>query len=100
MNLFSRKKNAENRSGSFDDPASPLTAIAVWNEIDGGITASGESVSEKTALAISTVYTCVTILSEAIASLPCRLMQTSDRGQEEATDHYLYSLLAYAPNDD
>ena len=99
MKLFNRQKT-EQRSGSFDDPASPLTAIAVWNEMDGGITASGESISEKTALAISTVYTCVTILSEAIASLPCRLMQTSARGQEEALEHYLYSLLAYSPNDD
>lgn len=99
MKWFS-KNPTEQRSGSFDDPASPLTAIAAWNEIDGGITASGESISERTALAISTVYTCVTILSEAIASLPCKLMRVVGNGKQDAVDHYLYSLLAYSPNDD
>lgn len=90
----------EKRSGSFDDPMTPMTAVAVWNELDGGPTTSGEVISERTAMAISTVYTCVTTLSEAIASLPCRLMRKLDKGNEEATDHAFYSLLAYAPNDE
>lgn len=90
----------ETRSGSFNDPTSPLTAIAVWNELDGGITASGEAISERTALAISTVYTCVTVLSDAVASLPCKLIRQIDNGSQEATDHFLFNLLAYSPNDD
>lgn len=82
----------------MDDPTTPLTAVAVWNELEGGPTASGELVSERTAMAISTVYTCVTVLSEAVASLPCKLMRSLDKGREEATDHYLYDLLAFNPN--
>jgi HK97 family phage portal protein len=91
-------KPGEKRSGMFGDPATPLTAVAVWSELDGGPTASGEMVSERTAMAISTVYTCVTVISEAVASLPCRLMRSLDKGQEEANDHYLHDLLAYSPN--
>lgn len=88
----------ESRGGMFDDPTSPMTAVAVWNEMDGGPTASGELVNDRTAMAVSTVYTATTVLSEAIASLPCRLMRILDKGQEEATDHWLHDLLAVAPN--
>lgn len=91
-------KSGEKRSGTFGDPTTPLTAVAVWNELDGGPTAAGEMVSERTAMAVSTVYTAVTVISEAVASLPCRLMRSLDNGQEDAKDHYLYDLLAYAPN--
>lgn len=82
----------------FGDPTTPLTAVAVWNELDGGPTAAGEIVTERTAMAVSTVYTCVTVLSEAVASLPCKLMLRLGNGREEATDHFLYNLLAYEPN--
>lgn len=88
----------EKRSSMFGDPTTPLTAVAVWSELDGGPTAAGEMVSERTAMAISTVYSCVTIISEAVASLPCKLMRSLAKGQEEAKDHYLYDLLAYSPN--
>ena len=91
-------KAGEKRSGLFDSPSTPLTAVAVWNEMDGGPTAAGEMVSERTAMAVSTVYTAVTVICEAVASLPCRLMRSLDKGQEEAKDHYLYDLLAYSPN--
>jgi HK97 family phage portal protein len=82
----------------FDDPTTPLTAIAVWNEMDGGPTAAGEMVSERTAMAISTVYTCITILAEAVASLPCKLMQRTAMGKQEATDNYLHYLVGVEPN--
>lgn len=87
----------ETRS-AFDSPATPLTAIAAWDDLGGGPTASGESVSERTALAISTVYTCVTTLSEAVASLPCLLMRRLDKGRAPAVDSYLYDLLRFEPN--
>lgn len=82
----------------LDDPTTPLTAVAVWNEMDGGPTAAGEMVSERTAMAISTVYTCVTTLAEAVASLPCKLMRRVDKGRQEAVDNSLYYLLATEPN--
>jgi len=86
------------RRFSLDSPATPLTALAAWEGVSGGATASGEWVNERNALAISTVYTCVSILSEGIASLPCKLMKRLERGRAEAVTNPIYNLLAYAPN--
>lgn len=92
---------SERRSGMFGDPTTPMTARAVWEEFDaGGPTAAGEMVTDRTAMQVSTVYTCVTILSEAVASLPCALTRTTAQGDQKATDHYLWPLLAYAPNEE
>jgi len=82
----------------MDSPSVPLTAANAWNDLSGGPTVSGELISERTAMSISTVYTCVTMLSEAVASLPCKLMRRTDAGRSEATSESLYDLLAYSPN--
>lgn len=82
----------------FGNRTIPLTALAAWEGIGGGPTSSGELVNERTALAISTVFTCITILSEGIASLPCKLMKRMNKGRSEAVDNPLYDLLAYSPN--
>lgn len=84
--------------GLLDSPTAPLTALAAWEGIGGGPTSSGELISERTALAISTVYTCISILSEGVASLPCKLMSRQEKGKSEAVNHPLYDLLAYSPN--
>jgi HK97 family phage portal protein len=84
--------------GLFGSPTVPLTALAAWEGIGGGPTASGELVSERTAMAISTVYTCVTILAEGIASLSCKLMKRLDKGRADAISNPLYDLLSVAPN--
>src|SRR5665213_399525 len=86
------------RRDFMGSPTTPMTALAAWEGIGGGPTASGELISERTAMAISTVYTCVTILSEGVASLPCKLMKRLDKGREEAVSNPLYALLAFAPN--
>jgi HK97 family phage portal protein len=91
----------ETRSNlSLNDPAVPLTAEAAWAEWFGGgsTTAAGELVSENNALTISTVYSCVTTLAEAVSSLPCKLMEKLAKGRSEATDQPLYFLLANEPN--
>jgi HK97 family phage portal protein len=82
----------------IDSASTPLTAIAAWNDLGGGPTVSGEIVGERTAMAISTVYTCVTILAESIASLPCKLMKRTEAGSIAHIESDLYDLLAYAPN--
>lgn len=82
----------------FASPSSPLTALSIWSDLDGGPSVSGESVNERNAMAISTVYTCVTILAEGVASLPCKLMRRQDKGRAEAVSNPLYDLLASSPN--
>jgi HK97 family phage portal protein len=86
------------RRWNLNSPSTPLTAVAAWNDIGGGSSNAGEIVTEKSALAISTVYTCVTILAEAVASLPCRLLRSSPEGDSPAVDHSLWTLLAESPN--
>jgi len=60
-----------------------------------GMANSGERVDEKSALQISTVYACVRLLAETVASLPLHLYRFSDKGdgKERATDHPLYKIL-------
>ncbi len=60
-----------------------------------GMTNSGERVDEKSALQISTVYACVRLLAETVASLPLHLYKFTDKGdgKERATGHPLYKIL-------
>lgn len=63
-----------------------------------GPTSSGKMVNEKTAMQTTTVYACVRILSETIASLPLHTYKRTDRGKEKALDHSIYYLLHDEPN--
>ena len=60
---------------------------------------SGETVDEKTAMQIATVYACVRLLAESVAQLPLHLYKvTEPDGQEKAKDHPLYKILYREPN--
>ena len=64
----------------------------------GGST-SGTRVNERTAMQMTAVYSCVRILSEAVASLPLQFYRyTDDGGKEKAVNHPLYFLLHDEPN--
>ena len=64
----------------------------------GGST-SGKRVNERTAMQMTAVYSCVRILSEAVASLPLQFYRyTDDGGKEKAVNHPLYFLLHDEPN--
>ena len=60
-----------------------------------GMTNSGERVDEKSAMQISTVYACVRLLAETVASLPLHLYKYTGQGdgKERATEHPLYKIL-------
>jgi len=61
---------------------------------------AGESVSQDTALKISTVWACVGLISESIAMLPAVVYQRmSDGGKQRADNHPLYDLVHRQPND-
>ena len=60
---------------------------------------SGKSVSQTSALSVTAVYSCVRILSEAIAGLPLHTYKYKDfNGKEKAIDHPLYFILHDEPN--
>jgi HK97 family phage portal protein len=64
-----------------------------------GDTTSGKNVNERSAMQTTAVYSCVRILSEAIAGLPLHTYQYKpDGGKEKAINHQLYYLLHDEPN--
>ena len=64
-----------------------------------GNSSSGKVVTERSAMQMTAVYSCVRILAEAIAGLPIHLYRYKpDGGKEKALDHPLYLLLHDEPN--
>lgn len=64
-----------------------------------GGTTSARAVTERSAMQLAVVYSCVRVLAEAIAGLPLHVYRTaSNGGKEKAVDHPLYWLLHDEPN--
>lgn len=82
-----------------ENPSVPLAAIAKWLNA-GSQTVAGESINELIALQITTVFTCVRVLSESVASLPCILFEKTPTGRKEAINHPNHYILAQQPNDE
>jgi len=82
---------------SRDKPAN-RTAGSAYSFYMGG-SSSGKAVTERSAMQMTAVYSCVRILAEAIAGLPLHLYKhTENGGKEKAIDHPLYLLLHDEPN--
>ena len=87
-------------SGLFRTRDAPQnrTAGSSYSFFMGG-SASGKQVNERTSMQMTAVYSCVRILSEAVASLPLNVFRyTGNGGKEKAFDHPLYRLLHDEPN--
>ena len=87
-------------SGIFKarDKPTNSTAGSAYRFFLGGST-SGKNVNERSAMQMTAVYSCVRILSEAVAGLPLHLYKYNENGgKEKATDHPLYFLLHDEPN--
>jgi HK97 family phage portal protein len=67
---------------------------------NGNSTEAGEAISDASAMQISTVFSCVRILAESVASLPLRLYSVSVQGRIQETAHPLAFLLSVAPNEE
>lgn len=80
------------------NPRDPV--LANWWGLSG-MTEAGISVTPETALQLTAVFACVRVLTESIASLPLHVYRTLDGGgREKATNHPLYKLFQYGPNDE
>lgn len=85
--IFKARDKPENR-----------TAGSAYTFYMGGTT-SGKAVTERSAMQMTAVYSCVRILAEAVAGLPLHLYRyNADGGKEKAIDHSLYLLLHDEPN--
>ena len=64
-----------------------------------GNSTSGKRVNERSAMQMTAVYSCVRILSEAVAGLPLHLYQYTDKSsKEKAVENPLYFILHDEPN--
>lgn len=80
------------------DKPNDRTSGSAYTFFMGGSTA-GKAVTERSAMQMTAVYSCVRILSEAIAGLPLQFYRyTESDGKEKAVDHPLYFLLHDEPN--
>jgi HK97 family phage portal protein len=64
----------------------------------GGAKVAGVHVTPENAIGASTVFACVRLISETIASLPLVLYRTSGKTKDKATDHPAYWLVHNEPN--
>lgn len=84
---------------SISDDGTFITAPSFsWLGL-GGRSTSGVTVSTETALGLVSVYACIRVLAESVASLPLILYRRlPGGGKERATDHPMYALLHDQPN--
>ena len=71
LSIFRSRDKPENR-----------TAGSAYRFFMGGST-SGKRVTEQSAMQMTAVYSCVRILSEAVAGLPLHLYKYNDKGGKE-----------------
>lgn len=82
---------------SRDKPTNS-TAGGAYRFLFGGST-SGKSVTERSSMQMTAVYSCVRILAEAVAGLPPHLYKYNESGgKERAAENQLYFLLHDEPN--
>ncbi|MDC7248433.1 MAG: phage portal protein [Sphaerochaetaceae bacterium] len=80
-----------------DKPKNSINGSS-FNFLFGGTT-SGKPVNERTSMQMAAVYSCVRILSEAIAGLPLHLYHYGENNNTlKAVEHPLYFLLHDEPN--
>lgn len=81
-------------SGPFD-----LKGTSAWERVFGGFEDfSEETVTEYRAHQLATVYTCINVRAQTIASLPINVIRERKGEKEVLTDHPVYYPLAHEPN--
>lgn len=92
MNPFKRKK-AEPVQNNLSSPDEWLV-----DALFRGASSSGVKVSPITAMGVSTVYACVSVISKAVSSLPLCIYELGANGdKKKAYDHPLYQTLTLNP---
>lgn len=71
------------------------TVIHPFYSVDN---ASGEIVTERSALKNATIFSSVNVRGNTVASVPCNVIQESNNQKQILTDHPAYYLIAHQPN--
>jgi HK97 family phage portal protein len=83
---------------NVEDPKMALTSKSLVEILSGPPSVTGKAVSPSTALQLTAVYACISLISETFGSLPAILYRRSGKGRERAVDHTLYPVLHDFPN--
>ncbi|WP_116430931.1 phage portal protein, partial [Klebsiella pneumoniae] len=80
-----------------------VSGAGFWEAMLGGVSSSqskaGIMITPETALALSAVRACVTLLAESVAQLPVELYRRDKNGgRQRAIDHPIYDLIHSQPN--
>lgn len=89
-----KKEDTEKRSYS-------LTEIKSLKDVFPGLfgeTVSGVSVTEDSAMSLSSVFSAVRVISEDLASVPLEVIRTRNNRKEKDNKHPLYRLIHDEPN--
>jgi len=94
LDIFKKSEKIEKRV-NVNDPV-------YWEEFFSKVgisTKSKQNITPDSALQSTTVYACVRVLAETIASLPMMIYRRKPNGgKEPAQEHYLYHILHDIPN--
>ncbi|RQU96644.1 phage portal protein [Burkholderia cenocepacia] len=84
----------------LSNPAQTQTGSGGWLSalLGSARSEAGQIVTPASALSLTVLQNCVTLLSESIAQLPIELYERSGDDRKPATDHPLYSILKFQPN--
>lgn len=94
-----RKKHTANEQRSGETNLKAFEDF-FYSAVRAGGSTAGQSVTATTAQRVSAVYACTTAVCESVAMLPATLLnEENERKKTKATDHPLFDLLRYAPNE-
>lgn len=77
-----------------------LTNGEAWAHVGGHDSPAGVTVTPDSMLSLSTVWGCVRLISETIATLPLSLYERTSAGKSVATQHPLQMIIHDQPNPD
>lgn len=65
---------------------------SVYEWMTGGLSGAGVAVNEQTAMSVSAVYACVSLIAGALASIPAQIYERTDEGRARAKHDYWWIL--------
>ena len=71
----------------------PRNAVSAAPAFYFGNSVSGKTVTARSAIQLSTVYACVRVIAETVASLPLNVFESTGKGGVKALQHPLQHLL-------
>ena len=76
-------------AGLFRARDKPQDSVSAAPTFCFGTIGSGKAVNANTAIQLSTVYACVRVISETVASLPLGVYEAKEDGNRKATEHLM-----------